>query len=57
MDSEKVLRIFYGNLEAKDMSRAKDKIGKILRTGARQKRWQGVPGKQGSYTMSSVKQG
>ncbi|KJH69616.1 hypothetical protein [Aliterella atlantica] len=51
MDSEKVARILYGDLEGKNLSKAKDKVGKILWTGARQKRWQSVVGKLGAYTM------
>lgn len=49
MDSEKVVKILYGNLEAKDLSKVKDKIGKILWAGARQKHWQKVAGKLGAY--------
>ncbi len=54
MDSEKVERILYGNLEAEDFTKVKGKIGKILWLGANQKRWQGVPGKLGAYIMSSA---
>lgn len=49
MNSEKIAKLRYGELAGKDLSRAKDKIGKILWAGARQKRWQGVPGKPGAY--------
>lgn len=51
MDSDKVARMLYGALEAKDLSKAKDKIGKILWAGARQKKWQSVAGKLGAYTI------
>lgn len=51
MSSEKIAQILYGNLEGKDLSKAKDKVGKILWTGARQKRWQSVAGKLGAYTV------
>lgn len=54
MDSEKVARTLYGDLEAKDLTEAKHKIGKILWTGARQKRWQPVALKLGFYTMAST---
>lgn len=52
MNSEKIAQVFYGELVAKDLSRAKGKLGKILWAGARQKRWQGVAGKLGAYTMA-----
>jgi len=55
MTSEKIARILYGELSAKDLSRAKDKIGKILWAGARQKRWQSVAGQLGAYTLSLEK--
>lgn len=51
MNSEKIAKLLYGELEGKDLSSAKDKVGKILWTGARQKRWQGVAGKLGAYTI------
>ncbi len=51
MDSEKVARILYGNLEAEDFTEVKGKVGKVLWSGANQKRWQGVPGKLGAYTL------
>jgi len=51
MNSEKIARVLYGELVAKDLSKAKGKLGKILWAGARQKRWQGVLGKLGQYTL------
>lgn len=51
MDSEKVATILYGDLEGKDLSKAKDKVGKILWAGARQKKWQPVTGKLGQYKI------
>ncbi len=56
MDSEKIARILHGNLEAEDFTKVKGKIGKILWSGANQKKWQGVPGKLGAYTMSLDKE-
>lgn len=52
MNSEKIAKLLYGELEGKDLSKAKDKVGKILWAGARQKRWQSVAGKLGAYMMS-----
>lgn len=48
INSEKIARVFYGELAAKDLSRGKGNLGRILWAGARQKRWQGVPGKLGA---------
>jgi len=53
MNSEKVARILYGDLDAKKLSKAKDKVGKVLWAGARQKRWQPVRGKLGAYTLTT----
>ncbi len=38
MDSEKIARILYGDLEAEDFTKVKGKVGKILWSGANQKR-------------------
>jgi hypothetical protein len=35
MNSEKIAKLLYGALTSKDLSRAKDKLGKILWAGAR----------------------
>ncbi len=56
MNSEKIAQILYGDLEAEDFTKVKGKVGKILWSGANQKKWQGVPGKLGAYTMSLDKE-
>lgn len=52
MNADKVARTLYGDLEAKDLSKAKEKVGKILWLGARQKWWQGVAGKLEAYMLN-----
>ena len=51
MNSEKVARVLFGEAEEEVFAAAKNKIGKALWSGANEKRWQGVPGKLGVYTL------
>jgi hypothetical protein len=52
MNSEKVAQVLFGEAEENVFAAAKNKIGKILWSGANQGRWQGVPGELGVYTVS-----
>jgi len=52
MSSEKIAKLLYSELLTKDLSKAKNKVGKILWAGARQKKWQSVKGKLGAYTFN-----
>lgn len=51
LNTDFVARALYGDLEGRDLTKAKDRIGKTLWSGAKQKRWQRVPGKMGAYTL------
>ena len=51
LSTEKVARALYGELSGQALTKAKDKIGKTLWSGANQKRWQRVPGRLGMYTL------
>ncbi len=45
-------RALYGELEGPAFVEARNKIGKIMWSGANQGRWQSVPGQKGAYTLS-----
>lgn len=51
LNTDFVARALYGDLEGQDLTKAKDRIGKTLWSGAKQKRWQRVPGQMGAYTL------
>lgn len=51
LTTEKIATELYGKLSAHELTIAKDKIGKILWSGAKQGRWQHVPGQLGCYTL------
>jgi hypothetical protein len=51
LTTEKVAKALYGDIEGRALTKAKDRIGKILWGGATQKRWQRVPGRLGCYTL------
>ncbi|MBW4640383.1 MAG: hypothetical protein KME05_19570 [Gloeocapsa sp. UFS-A4-WI-NPMV-4B04] len=44
-------RTLYGDLEGQELTEARNKIGKIMWSGADQGRWQSVPGQKGAYTL------
>lgn len=48
---ETAARALYGEIEGKALTQAKAKVGKILWNGAKQGRWQSVPGRLGAYTL------
>jgi hypothetical protein len=41
----------YGELSGQDLVEARNKVGKVLWSGASQGRWQSVPGQKGAYTL------
>ncbi len=45
-------RALYGELEGPALVETRNKIGKIMWSGASQGRWQSVPGQKGAYTLS-----
>lgn len=51
LTTDKVARELYGELDGRALTKAKDKIGKTLWGGAKQGRWQRVPGRLGCYTL------
>lgn len=51
LTTEQVARELYGELSGKTLTKAKDRIGKTLWSGAKQNRWQRVPGQLGQYTL------
>ncbi len=55
MNSEKVAQILFSEVEEDVFAAAKNKVGKILWSGANQGRWQGVPGKLGVYKLDVEK--
>jgi hypothetical protein len=55
MNSEKVAQILFSEVEEDVFATAKNKVGKILWSGANQGRWQGVPGKLGVYKVTKEK--
>ena len=44
-------RALYGELEGQDLVETRNKIGKIMWSGASQGRWQSVPGQKGACTL------
>ena len=50
--SDIMARALYGELEGPAFVEARNKIGKIMWSGASQGRWQSVPGQKGAYTLS-----
>lgn len=46
-----VARALYGELSGQALTKAKERVGKALWSGAKQKRWQRVPKRLGSYTL------
>ncbi len=52
LTTDKVAKELYGELKGYALTKAKEKIGKTLWSGASQGRWQRVPGKLGSYTLN-----
>ena len=55
MNSEKVAQVLFSEVESDIFTAAKNKIGKVLWSGANQGRWQGVPGELRVYTVSGEK--
>lgn len=55
MNSEKIAQILFDKTEEAIFTAAKNKIGKALWSGAKEKRWQGVPGKLGVYKLDLEK--
>ena len=53
LNSEKVAQVLFSAVEEDIFTAAKNKIGKVLWSGANQGRWQGVPGNVGVYTVSN----
>lgn len=51
LTTDKVARTLYGELSGPTLTKAKEKVGKTLWSGAKQKRWQRVPGQMGAYTL------
>lgn len=49
--SDIMARTLYGELEGQELTEARNKVGKILWSGASQGRWQSVPGQKGAYTL------
>lgn len=49
--SDIMARALYSDLEGQDLVEARNKIGKIMWSGANQGRWQSVPGQKGAYTL------
>ncbi len=49
--SDIMARTLYGELEGTALVEARNKIGKIMWSGASQGRWQSVPGQKGAYTL------
>jgi antitoxin component of MazEF toxin-antitoxin module len=52
LTTDKVARTLYGELSGQALTKAKEKVGKTLWSGANQKRWQRVPGQMGAYTLN-----
>lgn len=52
LTTELVAHKLYGDLSGQALTKAKDKIGKTLWSGAKQDRWQRVPGQLGRYTLA-----
>lgn len=50
--SDIMARALYGDLEGQELTEARNRVGKIMWSGASQGRWQGVPGQKGAYTLS-----
>ncbi|MES1024360.1 hypothetical protein ABN584_15835 [Gloeocapsa sp. BRSZ] len=48
---EIVAKELYGDIAGKALTQAKGKVGKTLWNGAKQGRWQSVPGQLGMYTL------
>ncbi len=53
--SDIMARALYGELEGQDFIEARNKIGKIMWSGASQGRWQSVPGRKGAYMLNLEK--
>ncbi|HCF30123.1 MAG TPA: hypothetical protein DEV81_23640 [Cyanobacteria bacterium UBA11049] len=51
LTTERIAKELYGEISGRELTQAKDKIGKTLWSGTRQGRWQHVPGKLGCYTL------
>lgn len=49
--SDIMARALYGELEGPALVEARNKVGKIMWSGASQGRWQSVPGQKGAYTL------
>ncbi|MBW4637879.1 MAG: hypothetical protein KME05_06525 [Gloeocapsa sp. UFS-A4-WI-NPMV-4B04] len=49
--SDIMARALYGELEGPALVEARNKIGKVLWSGANQGRWQSVAGQKGAYTL------
>ncbi len=50
--SDIMTRALYGELEGSALVETRNKIGKIMWSGANQGRWQSVLGQKGAYTLS-----
>ena len=51
LTTEQVAQALYGEVSGQALTKAKDRIGKTLWSGAKQDRWQRVPGQLGRYTL------
>ena len=49
--SDIMARALYGELEGQDFVEARNRVGKIMWSGASQGRWQSVPGQKGACTL------
>lgn len=55
LTSDIMARALYGELEGPALVEARNKVGKILWSGASQGRWQSVPGQKGAYILNLEK--
>lgn len=51
LSSDEVARALYGELSGLALTKAKERVGKSLWSGANQDRWQRVPRQKGLYTL------
>lgn len=52
LTTEQVAQALYGEISGQALTKAKDRIGKTLWSGAKQDKWQRVPGQLGRYTLN-----
>ena len=51
LNPDLVARTLYGELSGQTLIKAKEIVGRALWSGAKQKRWQRLPGQKGAYTL------